>query len=159
MIVLRRAAVLCATLVVSGVCTVATASGCDLERMEWLAGRWGGVSGGTRSVEIWSPPAGGVMLGLHHDRRGDGGTFHESLRIEQRGSTCVYVARPQGATPTEFRSTVHTSYEWVFENPDHDWPQRIAYRLTESGTLDVSASGPGKDGAERVLRWVWDPAD
>ena len=75
----------------------ASAADCELERMGWLAGRWGGADGGTTSVEIWSEPAGGVMLGLHHDRRGDGRTFRESLRIEQRGDLCVYVARPQGA--------------------------------------------------------------
>ena len=77
--------------------SVATASeGVSLDDLGWLAGFWVGSAGETTMEEIWTPPAGGVMLGLHRDMTPGRPAFFEYLRIEQRESEVVYIASPRG---------------------------------------------------------------
>ncbi len=59
----------------------ATAAG-SLEDLEWLAGYWVGEQDGVATEELWLPPRGGLMLGLHRDLAGSGTPFFEYLRIE-----------------------------------------------------------------------------
>lgn len=41
----------------------------------------------------------------------------------------------------------------VFENPAHDFPQRICYALRPDGDWTAHVSGPGKDGKPRSFRY------
>ena len=62
------------------------------------------------------------------------------------GRQIVYLASPGGRSPsTPFRlvrSTPGPMHEAVFENPDHDFPNRIIYRLSEEeGVLTARIEG------------------
>ncbi|HRD51436.1 MAG TPA: DUF6265 family protein [Flavobacteriales bacterium] len=52
-----------------------------------------------------------------------------------------------------FALTLCAGDSMVFENPAHDFPQRIAYALQADGDWIARVSGPGKDGKLRVLRY------
>lgn len=128
----------------------------DLARLSWLAGAWGAEEGGRRTEEHWLPPRGGVMLGVHREAGGEKKTFFEYLRIEARGEEVFYVASPMGRGPgTDFRLVSLDETSVAFENKEHDFPQRILYRLDENGALRSRIEGPGKDGATVSKEWVW----
>jgi hypothetical protein len=112
-----------------------------MDDMTWLAGAWVGTrgAGGQSSIEErWSPPRGGAMLGVSRTvSRGSMRAF-EFLRIVERDGGLVYIAQPNGASPTEFVLTELGSTRAVFENPRHDSPQRIVLELSAEGLLSAS---------------------
>ena len=58
-----------------------------LESMAWLAGRWTGEGLGGVSEEIWSPPAGGAMIGTYRLLKVGKPLFYEFLLlVEENGS-------------------------------------------------------------------------
>jgi len=124
-----------------------------IDRLAWIAGHWVGEADGVRTEELWMPPSGGLMLGLHRDVVPSGGTFFEYLRIESDAEGIVYQAGPMGRGPVPFRLSEATEGRAVFENPDHDFPQRIIYSLDERDRLHARV-----EGGERVEEWVWQRA-
>ena len=66
--------------------------------------------------------------------------------IELRGSDIFYVAHPNAKSPgTDFKLVKLTSGEAVFENPTHDFPKRIIYRLNGDGSLTARVEGDGTE--------------
>lgn len=113
-----------------------------VDQLAWLAGCWEGtLSSGATYEEAWLAPRGGTLIGMARMVR-DGRTLSfEFLRIVDDNGTLVYVAQPSGRPPTHFRATEITSNEATFENPDHDFPQRILYRLTPPDSLRARIEG------------------
>jgi hypothetical protein len=129
----------------------------SLTDLAWLAGSWAGNSGGIAMEEHWTAPKGDSMIGIHRDV-GKGRTLSfEFLRIEQQGDQVVYLSMPNGKSPaTPFPLKDASAGRVVFENPTHDFPQRIIYwkdgtdlRARIEGTMN------GKAGSEE---WRWSPA-
>lgn len=125
-----------------------------LDGLMWLAGHWRGGSGGVVSEEAWLAPKGGVMVGVHRDARPGKRAFFEYLRIEARDDGAVYVASPMGRGTTEFPLVELDGTSAVFENPGHDFPQRIAYSRS-GNTLTARAAG-SVGGRLRTEEWVWE---
>ncbi|WP_257389285.1 DUF6265 family protein [Tahibacter caeni] len=122
-----------------------------LEPPAWLAGHWRSEQAGRVTEEVWLAPAQGLMTGMS---RTHGGTraFFEFLRIEQRGEALYYLAQPRGGAATEFRAVQADADTAAFENPAHDFPQRIVYERRADGGLAARIEGR-VDGKPRVERW------
>ncbi len=122
--------------------------------LAWLAGSWAGESGGVQMEEHWTKPKGNTMVGMHRDV-GKGRTLlFEFLRIEQRGEQIVYLSMPNGRSPaTAFPLKELSGTRVVFENPAHDFPQRIIY-WKDGNDLRARIEGTqnGKTGSEE---WRW----
>jgi hypothetical protein len=124
-----------------------------LDSLAWLAGCWEGTTGNGRIVsEVWMTPLGGMMLGTARTVRNGRTTGYEYARIEQRADGTVrYVALPSGQRETAFMLVSLAGKKAVFENPNHDFPQRIIYRLVSPDSLAARvesidpASGGGED--------------
>lgn len=109
--------------------------------LAWLSGNWAGTrgTGGTISFEErWSPPKGGSMLAVSRTINRDRLSAFEYLRIVERAGGLVYIAQPNGATPTEFVLTEQSAKRAVFDNPRHDYPKRIVYELSAEGSLTAT---------------------
>jgi len=115
--------------------------------MAWLAGPWVGKTAKSSIDERWSPPLGGAMLGVSRTVSVTRGSMvgFEYLRIVERDDGLVYIAQPGGRPPTEFVLTELGTNRAVFENPRHDFPQRIMYEVSEGGTL-IASTGFAKGG-------------
>lgn len=124
----------------------------SIEDLAWMAGAWSAEGDGVTSEEHWTAPAGGLMLGMHRDVRPDG-TFFEHLRIEAGDDGIAYVASPQGGPSTTFPLTEAGPGRAVFENPAHDFPQRIVY-TREGDTLCAGIAAAGKEPEPRHV-WCW----
>ncbi len=108
--------------------------------LTWLSGAWVGKrTSGATNEERWSPPLGGAMLAISRSVNTSGRMFaFEYLRIVEREGSLVYIAQPGGAKPTEFTLTELTKTRATFENPRHDYPQRIVYELSAEGSLTAT---------------------
>lgn len=63
----------------------------SIDDLAWLAGEWSGegIMGGA-AREVYSPPAGGQIIGHFSQMRGDDIWFYELLSIVPRGESLVY---------------------------------------------------------------------
>ncbi|MEL6259148.1 MAG: DUF6265 family protein [Pseudomonadota bacterium] len=124
--------------VLFGVCTasIATAELPD-PRLDWMAGCWETASGQTR--EVWTPGADNLMFGFNVVQKDGEVGFFEQLRIQHGEAGWTYYAYPRGGRPTAFDLAVHADQSAEFVNPDHDYPQRLAY-VRDGAALDVEIS-------------------
>jgi len=90
------------------------------------------------------------MLGQSRTVRGDTLVEYEQLRIYERGGKLVFAANPSGQTPSEFVSTTLSDSVVIFENPEHDFPQRIVYRRNGADSLAASVEGIARGKERRV---------
>ena len=129
------------------------ASAADLSGLAFMAGCWSQDGRDAGSTEQWTLPAGGTMLGMMRTVR-DGRTVgFEFLRIEagDDGDTWL-TASPSGQETARFRLVSASVHEVAFENPQHDFPQRISYRLLAPGRLLGRISGT-IDGEQRTVEF------
>lgn len=113
-----------------------------IESLGWMAGCWEGrLAGGSRYEEVWLAPRGGIMLGVSRTLREGSAAGHEFLRIAEEDGALVYLADPSGQTPTRFTATEVRDGTVTFANPEHDFPQRIRYRLEAPDRLLARIEG------------------
>jgi hypothetical protein len=118
-----------------------------------MSGWWASESNGVRMEEVWTGAAGGVMLGVHRDVFPNGKVSFEFIRIEEKGGTLIYQAQPGGRPATSFPLKSESDSKIVFENPKHDFPQRILY-WREGDKLCARVEGT-MDGKSESEQWCW----
>ncbi|MCB0529510.1 MAG: NHL repeat-containing protein [Saprospiraceae bacterium] len=125
------------------------------EGLQQLAGTW--QREGKPRYEMWRPESDTSLYGEGYRLTPDGDKrISEFLRIvRKKDGGIAYLAtvpgQNDGAT-IAFPMTDHSAGRWTFENPVHDFPQKIVYRLNTPDTLDVALNGaPGSQ--QFVLRF------
>ena len=116
----------------------------------WLAGYWLSCEEGVEVSETWSDRRGGVMLGSSLSYGSDAFGW-EQTRIEAAEAGLSFHASPRGQPPAAFRLVRSGPNEAVFENPEHDFPQRVIYRR-EGDRLTGRIEGVA-DGREQAMEW------
>lgn len=107
-------------------------------QLRWLSGHWLQTGpGGSWAEEYWTEPRADLMLGTGLSGKGREVKNWEFMRIQ--GAT--FWGSPQGQAPVAFRIVEQGSKSVTFENPKHDYPTRISYRL-EGKMLIATTSGP-----------------
>ena len=113
-----------------------------VEELAWLAGCWAPVNHEEGSIEQWTRPAGGIMLGVARTVRNGKAVGHEFVLIRETSEESLeYVASPAGQAQAVFRAVALAGDSVSFENPAHDFPQRISYRLDPDGALTARIEG------------------
>lgn len=128
-----------------------------LSDLAWLAGSWAGRAGDLEMEEHWTSPRGGSMLSVHRDVKGGATVSFEFARIEQKPDGLYFLASPGGAPATPFRLEKMEGRRVVFENTEHDFPQRVIYWLHPDGSLGARIEGM-QDGKPASMEWRWSPA-
>jgi hypothetical protein len=119
-----------------------------IDQVVWLTGCWHGSSPGREYREQWGKLAGGMMMGTSQTVR-DGKTVeYEFLQILAAEDGVYYLARPSGQKEAAFKLIEVTPQSAIFENKQHDFPQRILYRLGAAGSLVARIEGV-ENGAAR----------
>jgi hypothetical protein len=117
----------------------------ELDRLRFLEGVWKGEAGNAALEERWTDGAGGIMLGVSRTLVPGKKAFFEFLRIEARPDGVFYVAQPGGRPPTDFKLTEAAEGKAVFENPQHDHPKIIRYRLAGDTLVAEVEGDEGKE--------------
>jgi hypothetical protein len=121
---------------------------------DWISGYWLSCDGGRETAESWIGAGTGTLLGTNLS----GGGF-EFLRIaanEDGGFS--YYSMPNGASPpTAFAMTSHADQRAVFENPQHDFPQRIIYER-DGDVMVARIEGP-MNGRTESMQWRFQRAE
>ncbi len=122
----------------------ATAESARVETFAWLAGCWSMALPDGVVEEHWLAPAGGAMLGLSRTIRAGNLREWEFLALRPVDGILSYVSIPSRQRETVFPLVRHKSTVLIFENPAHDYPQRIIYRKTAEG-IEARIEGRVKD--------------
>ena len=127
-----------------------------LTGLSWMAGAWIERKAGVETEEHWIAPKGGMILGVNRTVAANGKTQFEYLRIAKTAQGISYFASPGGRGVTEFKMVESKEGRAVFENPQHDFPQRIIYTL-EGGALNARIEGT-IGGQKQSMEWRWEKA-
>lgn len=92
--------------------------------------------------EQWMSPVGNAMMGMSRTVRNDKMGAFEFLRIVEDETGINYISKPsQNKEETAFKLIKWSVNEVIFENPTHDFPQRIIYKLTKPDALAARIEG------------------
>jgi len=114
---------------------------------DWLVGTWKLTSARGEIVESWRKVNDSTFTGRSVFVRQKGDTaLQETLKMEKQKGAWVYVStviNQNNAQPVTFAVIFTRGTEFICENPSHDFPQRISYRLFQQYLF---ASIEGKTG-------------
>lgn len=115
----------------------------DIDRLAFIAGCWTLVRpNGAKIEEQWLAPAGGAMIGMSRSVRDGKLREYEFMRIlPAADGRLQYVAIPSGQAEAAFPVKDIAENAVTFEAPEHDFPQRILYRLVDKDTLVARIEG------------------
>ncbi len=128
-------------------CAAVPASAADdaLAKLGWLQGCWAAQGAEAGSGEQWMAPAGGTMLGMSRTVRKGRTVAWEFIRIERGDDGALrFIAQPSGQPQATFTLVRQDADAVVFENPSHDFPQRIVYRRAGATSLHARIEGKGR---------------
>ena len=114
----------------------------SVEDLAWLAGCWASVGEEAGSGEHWTVPAGKTMFSVSRTVHNSRTVAYEFVQIrETEAGELEFIAKPSGQSEATFLMVQLSESEVVFENPGHDFPQRIIYRLKAGGNLVARIEG------------------
>lgn len=124
--------------------------------LKFLTGCWSLDVKGRKVEEHWMAPAGGSLMGVSRTVANGKTTEFEFLQIRDLPEGLTYIAKPSNQPEAKFVAATKTADEVVFENPKHDFPQRIRYRL-KGDTLHARIEGT-INGKERAIDFPYQRA-
>jgi Domain of unknown function (DUF6265) len=110
-----------------------------INAVAWMHGCWESASPQRIVEEQWTAPRAGSMLGVGRTSRGERLVEYEFVLLQEHEGRLAYEAHPSGQPSAVFTSSTISDTMAVFENPEHDFPQRVGYR---------------KEGPDAMVAWV-----
>lgn len=118
-----------------------------LKKAEWFLGNWENVSEEASLTEKWIVKNDSTYYAETY-YIGNGDTlFSEKVDLVQIGSELFFiptVTNQNDNKGVEFRLTAFADDELIFENPEHDFPKKITYKLIDKDSIFAQISGDGK---------------
>ena len=115
-----------------------------MERFNWLPGSWSSINSESQLYEIWTKENDTVLSGKSYVLVNNDTAFSETLRLEFIGQDLFYIPTIKDENndqPVSFKLISDTNGEFIFENNEHDFPQRIIYKNSEPGILNARIEG------------------
>ncbi len=111
---------------------------------KWLCGAWTCPAGDAMVIESWAAENDSTLAGKSYIVKGKDTMPDETIILQQRGAEVAYiptVTNQNAGQPVKFVQTSANGKEWVFENPTHDFPQKIKYTKVTNDSLVATISG------------------
>lgn len=113
-------------------------------KLQRLQGSWITKMGDTEVLETWQPESDTLLRGTGFEITGSDSVLFETLSLVKRGNDVFYIVSVPGQNdelPVSFRLTGSRDQEFTFENPDHDFPDKIVYRFLDDNRVAAIVSG------------------
>lgn len=123
----------------------------DMQKLLWIVDKWVSQSETSTSYEHWEKTNETLYTGGSETIKNGDTVFAEKLKIELIEGKVYYIADvAHNPAPVKFLLTEVNENSAIFENPEHDFPQKITY-INENGILHAVIEGPGKDGKTKKV--------
>lgn len=116
----------------------------ELKKLTWLLGDWANTNKKASLHERWWMSGDSVFTGEGYELIQNDTVFQEKLSLVMKGNELFYVPTVSGQNdnqPVFFKVIEISDSGFVCENPDHDFPQIIRYRLESPMVLIASIEG------------------
>lgn len=122
----------------------------SFQKLNALTGLWRMETKKGPLYESWQQVNDSVMKGISY-RLNQGDTMIlEIVSLVKRGAFIYYIPNvEENKREVVFTLRSTTDDKYVFENPAHDFPQRIVYELPRGKVLHAWIEGKTKDGVRR----------
>lgn len=115
-----------------------------IKAADWLIGNWENkLEEGTLS-EAWEKANDSTFNGKSFFIKDKDTLNNETIVLTQKGDALFYIPVVQGQNnnePVIFKMTKSDSNQLVFENPKHDFPQKISYTKITKDSIVAAISG------------------
>lgn len=111
---------------------------------KWLPGKWENQTQRGKMVEEWSKLNDSTYTGRSYMITATDSISLESIVLKKEGDEIFYIPTVKGQNneqPVKFKLTFSSPNQLVFENPAHDFPQKITYTLESENSLMAEISG------------------
>lgn len=125
-----------------------------LEKMNWLIGQWKNKTPEGYLTETWTKDNDSTFSGQSYFIINEKDTVHfESIVLMQVNDDLIYQPIVKGQNedqPVDFKLISDAEDSFSFENPKHDYPQKITYKKINNKSLTATISGlqQGKQSSE-----------
>ena len=125
-----------------------------LEKMNWLLGNWENEMPEGVLTETWTKENDSTFSGTTYFIINKKDTVHsETIILKQLNDELVYRPTVKGQNndePVDFELSSESENSFSFENPKHDYPQKIVYKKVNETSLVATISGmqQGKQSTE-----------
>ena|SRR6478672_11804984 len=126
----------------------------ELTKAEWLIGTWENKSPNGDLSESWQKENDSLYKGQSFFIKGKDTIHSESITLAETHGEVKYSPQVKGQNndqPVDFKMTSATDKQVVFENPTHDFPQKITYaKITKDSLVaEISGKQQGKPASEK----------
>ncbi len=140
------------------ICIIATSTACNskhtkmentdtslIQKAQWLLGKWQNITSKGTIVEEWTKESDSTYVAEVYFLAGNTEKIPtENIILKQDGSELLYIptVKDQNAgKAVTFRLTSSSDTQLVFENPQHDFPQKITYNKLGADSITAEISG------------------
>ena len=125
-----------------------------IKAANWLLGNWENKAADGTLTEYWKKVNDSTFQAESYFIKEKDTLHFESITLQQKGEVLTYTATVEGQNddkPVAFKLTTATEKQMVFENPKHDYPQKISYTQITPDSLVAKISGiqQGKPSSEQ----------
>lgn len=117
----------------------------ELKKANWLLGAWQKQTDTSNLVETWKRENDSTLTGTSFFILNKKDTLHrEIIELVEKNNLLIYTSTIFGENndePVAFQKTMETETELIFENPKHNYPQKIVYKKISSSQLSATISG------------------
>lgn len=118
-----------------------------LDKAKWFLGYWENVTKELVSKEIWTTKNDSTLFAESFVIMEKDTVFYEKVDLTERNDSLLYIVsvRDQNKEkPVSFYLTKATDNLVVFENPKHDFPNKIVYQKMTSDSIVATIYGAKK---------------
>ncbi|MDH6253394.1 hypothetical protein M2347_003121 [Chryseobacterium sp. H1D6B] len=123
----------------------------DIQKAEWLIGTGENKTQKGSIYETWTKAGNNEFSGKSYSVKDKDTIVFENIRLVQENKRLFYIPvvnNQNEGLPVRFVAKTISENQLVFENPQHDFPQIIAYTKISSDSLIAEISGT-KNGQKR----------
>jgi CubicO group peptidase (beta-lactamase class C family) len=121
--------------------------------LSWLMGTWKHETATSTTFESWRKASDKTLEGesWRVNKATQQKVFGESILLAEMGDGVFYLPKTSdNPLPVAFKLNTSNAKEIVFENPQHDFPQKISYKLNADGTVTALVEGVEKEQARKL---------
>jgi uncharacterized protein DUF6265 len=120
-----------------------------IDDVAWLTGCWEYTTGSRTVEEHWLAPRAHAMVNVGRTVQAEKLIEYEMVLIREHEGRLAYQAHPSGQPSAVFMSRTVGNREVVFENLQHDFPQRVGYKR-DGDALVAWIEGPQNGQTRRI---------
>lgn len=109
--------------------------------LKLFSGKWKMISDNTEYFEEWKLLNENELSGVSFSIEEGDIILSERLFLKKFDDTWAYIALPTNQNITLFALTNFSDKKFVFENKEHDFPQKIIYEFHTDGMLTATIEG------------------